>query len=149
MPWGLGGAFGKTFDYFHSFSSFSKKVFSLPQKKFFRLEDTHCVEKESISLFPGQDCLSGWRLWQWVTSSELQHSKHHCRRSRRFPSGCLWDCLRLPDPCRNPPFCFCCLREGCIEGELPKLCFCVWLPFYSSWIPFGDHPLKLERYRED
>ena len=24
---------------------------------------------------------------------------------------------------------------------------CIWRPY--EWIPFGDHPLKLERYRED
>ena len=30
-------------------------------------------------------------------------------------------------------------------SSVAVLLFCCW----TAWIPFGDHPLKLERYRED
>ena len=51
------------------FHRFQKSVFFI-LKKHFWLEDTHCVEKKPSSLLACQDCLAGWRLWQWVTSSE-------------------------------------------------------------------------------
>ena len=79
---------------------------------------------------------------------------------RRVRCGCValllsWPCFGMadlpdaPNPCRNPPFC----RLACTPQITTLSWNFLWssdvFHFNSAWIPFGDHPLKLERYRED
>ena len=61
---------------------------------------------------------------RWTTGTQLRKTPSP-PKLRRFPS-CAWGAARRV--CLRSP------RRGGVE---------------RVWIPFGDHPLKLERYRED
>ena len=56
---------------------------------------------------------------------------------------CLWFPLLMLNPASQPVF----LPPSPFPAAPHCDTVCIWRPY--EWIPFGDHPLKLERYRED
>ena len=101
-----------------------RNLLHLPSFKDDRQYPTPCICQAAIGKFAASACFL--RLSSWSCQAVVWHPFAFCIQSVRFLK-------KIPGLCSSNS----------------SFGFGLELLLHVFWIPFGDHPLKLERYRED